>query len=81
MGYYEHDGCVDCKYGFCEMDDLPCRECKGTVLSTSPEHKIRLDLWTPCEAEPENDVVNHPSHYTQGGIECVEAMEAAFGAA
>lgn len=27
-----------------------------------------------------NDVVNHPGHYTQGGIECVDAMKSAFGA-
>ena len=27
----------------------------------------------------ENDPVNRPSHYTQGGIECLQAMEAAFG--
>lgn len=26
------------------------------------------------------DVVNHPSHYTQGGIECIDAMKSAFGA-
>ena len=24
------------------------------------------------------DVVNHPSHYTDGGIECIEAIEAAL---
>ena len=24
------------------------------------------------------DQVNHPNHYTQGGIECIEAMEAAM---
>ena len=23
------------------------------------------------------DTVNHPSHYTQGGIECIDALEAA----
>lgn len=23
--------------------------------------------------------VNHPSHYNQGSIECIDAMEAAFG--
>lgn len=23
--------------------------------------------------------VNHPSHYNQGGIECIDAMVAAFG--
>ena len=26
------------------------------------------------------DNVNHPDHYTQGGIECIEAIEAALGA-
>jgi len=24
-----------------------------------------------------NDPVNHPDHYTQGGIECIDAIEAA----
>lgn len=26
-----------------------------------------------------NDEVNHPSHYTKGSVECIDAMEAAFG--
>ena len=26
---------------------------------------------------PEKDMVNHPSHYTQGGIECIDAIKAA----
>jgi hypothetical protein len=26
---------------------------------------------------PEIDVVNHPNHYTAGGIECIDAIEAA----
>lgn len=25
------------------------------------------------------DMVNSPPHYTQGGIECIDAMEAAYG--
>lgn len=29
------------------------------------------------EPEQEHDPVNHPSHYTQGGIECIDAIEAA----
>ena len=29
--------------------------------------------------EQEIDNVNHPPHYTQGGIECIDAMEAAYG--
>jgi hypothetical protein len=26
-----------------------------------------------------SDPVNHPAHYTQGGIECIEAIKAALG--
>lgn len=29
--------------------------------------------------EPQFDVVNNPEHYCSGGIECIDAMEAAFG--
>lgn len=27
--------------------------------------------------DEQNDPVNHPAHYTQGGIECIDAIEAA----
>ena len=30
-----------------------------------------------CNKEPDADMVNHPSHYTQGGIECIDALKAA----
>ena len=26
-----------------------------------------------------NDAVNSPAHYTQGGIECIDALEASLG--
>jgi hypothetical protein len=29
-------------------------------------------------SEEKNDVVGHPSHYTQGGIECIDAIRAAL---
>lgn len=29
--------------------------------------------------DKKEDKVNHPSHYTQGGIECIDAMEGALG--
>ena len=29
--------------------------------------------------EVQNDAVNHPPHYTQGAIECIDAIEAALG--
>ena len=32
------------------------------------------------EVEPTNDAVQHPSHYTQGGIECIDATRASMTA-
>ena len=29
--------------------------------------------------QPNVDMVNHPPHYTQGGIECIDAIRAALG--
>lgn len=29
--------------------------------------------------QEEVDFVNHPPHYTQGSIECIQAMESAYG--
>lgn len=28
---------------------------------------------------PEADPVNHPEHYTQGGVECIDGIQAALG--
>lgn len=32
---------------------------------------------TPATPEVKNDNVNHPGHYTAGGVECIDAIEAA----
>ena len=36
--------------------------------------------WATKQERPElkEDTVNHPSHYTDGGIECIEAIEASL---
>lgn len=31
------------------------------------------------EYNKQHNAVNHPSHYASGGIECIDAMEAAYG--
>lgn len=75
--------CELCKYDALASSDYPCRECKNTALTDSEEYNARPDMFEPAtnsEPEAENDVVNHPSHYTQGGIECIDAMKSAFGA-
>ena len=42
----------------------------------SPEDRVNQN----DELEPTNDAVQHPSHYTQGGIECIEAIKASMTA-
>ena len=72
--------CTLCKYDALECRDYPCCECQGTAIAASPEYNKRPDMWEPItEPESENDAVNHPSHYTQGGIECIDAMKSALG--
>ena len=34
----------------------------------------KAQIWSRCP----NDPVNHPAHYTQGGIECIEAIRASM---
>lgn len=36
------------------------------------------ELFETPKPETENDNVNHPSHYTQGSIECIDAIEASM---
>lgn len=81
--FLDRDKCKGCKYEAYDFDDFPCDSCKRIAILTSDGYKIRLDQWEPMheqKAETETDVVNHPSHYTQGGIECIDAMKSAFGA-
>ena len=75
---YEHDGCRDCKFDCLASDAFPCDRCRGTCIPNTAEYNARTDYYQPDAKTV--DFVNHPSHYTQGGIECIDAMEAAFGA-
>lgn len=42
---------------------------EGTTMSTLPENGCTE------VAEPENDPVEHPSHYTSGRIECIDFID------
>ena len=51
----------------------------GSVLSCFREHNLRLV--EPAQAVNEcltTDNVNHPAHYNQGAIECIDAIKAAL---
>ena len=49
-----------------------------SAICSDCEHQeeCRADLIAKTEAN--TDEVNHPAHYTQGGIECIAAIEAAL---
>lgn len=65
-------------YG-CEFDEMDAQMVKkiynwykelGSVACENAENEC-------CEVETDVDLVNHPSHYTQGSIECIDALKAA----
>lgn len=64
--------CSSCKHnkmGICHF---------GNVIGGMPCNTTAMEYWELADdAETENDAVNHPSHYTAGGIECIEALKAA----
>lgn len=43
----------------------------------APIETPEMSKQVPTEPEAPNDVVNHPAHYTAGGIECIDAIRAA----
>lgn len=72
--YYENGKCVATK----EKD---CCKCKGLTQKCDFFDDIRKkpihdDAVYYCNKSSENDVVNHPSHYCDGGIETIDFIEA-----
>lgn len=57
-------------------DSFTIHEC---AILQGKEHKEFWDAYKRSKAdEPENDPVNNPSHYTRGGIECIDGLKAAM---
>lgn len=58
---------------------------KTKTMTWSEEKIVDEEYMTDDEylsaysSEVEDDPVNHPSHYTQGKVECIDAMEEALG--
>jgi hypothetical protein len=56
--------CGNCKHKNVDGDSQPCVDCVSAD-----------DHWEPIQ----EDVVNHPTHYTHGTYECIDVMEDCFG--
>ena len=75
--------------GFCRWNDLSdesTEDCYHFLIAEGligkpeqPEINF-VKVEQNDEVEPTNDTVQHPSHYTQGGIECIEAIRASMTA-
>lgn len=68
-------------YVFC--DNCPAHFCAGAFNGFDECWKYIAEYITALEPDPgnsEKNAVDHPSHYNQGEIECIDAMKAAFGA-
>lgn len=63
----------DHRYGWKNLDDVSVVQ----IYSQDYGTEYYLNLSEP-ELIIKNDAVNHPSHYTQGGIECIEAIKASM---
>lgn len=70
--------CSMCRYWDEQYDETVCSGCKHGRMASRPEYETAPDLWTPVRNDPVNDPVDHPSHYTSGGIECIDAIAASM---
>lgn len=75
--------------GFCRWNDLSdesTEDCYHFLIAEGligkpeqPEINF-VKVERKDKVEPTNDAVQHPSHYTQGGIECIDAIRASMTA-
>lgn len=87
---YSHYGCKDCYAWSFPEDILPCLACTfggGDGVSNAPDlySPYNKHLFGDTHADPPgdpgpmgDDPVEHPNHYTSGGIECIKAIEASM---
>lgn len=78
--YEQKFSTIKIPYG--NSDSYICRECKRKDQGCVPDTGYSCMHW---EYDPkmisdskQNDAVNHPNHYTQGGIECIDCIRASM---
>ena len=66
-----HHGNWKGKYGYCWWVEYECLEKIEEADTETKEERMDTDK--------EKEMVNHPSHYTSGKVECIDAIESATG--
>ena len=85
--YYGCDMC--CYYDLAENEE-PCCICKHGIPASREGYELVPSYYIPstmpnetCSEplvdEENEDIINHPNHYTDGGIECIDEMLMVFG--
>ena len=68
-------GLLDCVCPFAfNYEAGPNKDCEYTNCDACWDREMP----ETAEETKANDLVSHPSHYTSGGIECIDAIEAAL---
>ncbi len=73
---------INCDDNDCGIKPF-CDNCSGAFGPQHPDDTVDAYTWlqdhgyVDKHSDDEHDVVNHPNHYCQGGIECIEAIKAA----
>ncbi len=63
----------------CIHENEICKQCLMASNCSLPGPNGQPDMTTCVYFQPiKKDEVNHPSHYTQGGIECIKCIEASM---
>lgn len=82
--------CIDCIYQNNDDPTPECLQCRQknnwqSKCCASCKHDSENPFEEPCSTcknyshwKPDEDDVNHPDHYTQGGIECIDAIRASM---
>lgn len=61
-----------------DIDDEKCwsKQEMKRIKERIAKHAVRTDK--ECDDDDEDDPVNNPSHYCNGGVECIDAIKGSF---
>ena len=67
------EGCCNCIHDDLPSYKHPCCECKHNLMYDNPRYDVAPSHYLS------EDIINHPNHYTNGGMECIDEMIMIFG--